>query len=287
MQLHLSCAHYRRPPRAIKMGLDKYNKVGGKFFSMAGPPPSASPAQGTYFNAASAYTQEKSVFIYFYSPVTGHQVYFEAFLEQLSDSFSPEWNTEHIFGRGDPIYNYAGTTRKISLSWMLVAGDSEEGLGNVAKANKLITFMYPVYSTDRDDAMTSPPIVRVKFTNLIQNVFRPEHSEGEGLACAIDSLTWDPDIEAGFFDGDTLRGYRRDILIPKVLRISVNLTVMHEHLVGWAWSGDPPPFGDPYEPDAKNPTVGNVHKQNLGFGPHVPGEDKANLFPSIPRPSSV
>ena len=267
-------------------------------------PPFAGFYKGQYQDAPTAEAQAKKLFIYFYSVITGHQVYFPAFIEQLSDTFTPEWQSEHIYGRGDPIHNYAGTERKISLSWALPASDSEEGIANIARANKLITFMYPpTEATGFGEYISGSPFVRVKFSNLIQNASKNGWSEDQGLLCTIDSLTWEPEVESGWFDGDEHRGVSRDVLIPKVLRISLALSVHHEHFTGWTYD----PNGRTGFPNDPYNSAGKVAKMkggdpNLEFGSFTardpfahanweeatldsmlhPGDDAAQQFPSIP-----
>ena len=259
-------------------------------------PPFAGFYKGEYYDGPHTLANDKKLFIYFYSVTTGHQVYFPAQLEQFSDSFSPDWQSEHIYGRGDPIHNYSGTERTIQLSWMLPASDSEEGISNIARANKLITFMYPTAtSTGKDEYLAASPLVRVRFSNLIQNANDVGWSPGQGLLCAIDSLSWEPEVDVGFFDGDESRGVSRDVLIPKVLRISVSLTVIHEHFTGWSPSEqrkDPFP-SDPYNKASvlskhkhaqDNYRFGSTHEyDDTSLEDMLHGEHNSSLsYPSIP-----
>ena len=258
-----------------------------------GPPFSGFYA-GEYHDGPHALANDKRLFIYFYSVSTGHQIYFPAQLEQFADAFAPDWQSEHIYGRGDPIHNYSGTERTMQLSWMLPAASSEEGIANLARANKLITFMYPTVTGQKDEYLSSSPLVRVRFSNLIQNANDVGWSEKHGLLCAIESLSWEPEVEAGFFDGDADRGVSTNVLIPKVLRISVSLTVVHEHFTGWAKYNKRDNFpSDPYNevsvlPKHKhaqdNYRFGDTHEyDDTSMDDILHGEHDVSVsFPSIP-----
>ena len=78
---------------------------------------------------------------------------FKAFITAFNDTFSQNWNSEEVYGRADPIYNFRNTTRKISLGFKMVAASESEAYENLTKAQKLAQFLYPNY-TDIEGAKT-------------------------------------------------------------------------------------------------------------------------------------
>ena len=75
------------------------------------------------------------------------------------------------------------------------------------------------------------PLFRVKFGNLIQNV-----TTGEGLLGYVNGFTFDPVLEEGFHtyagQGSPLKTGGVEY-IPKTVRLNFELTVLHEHPLGF------------------------------------------------------
>jgi len=47
------------------------------------------------------------------------EVKFKAFITAFNDTYNPDWSSETVYGRVDPIYLYKNTTRQISLTLKL------------------------------------------------------------------------------------------------------------------------------------------------------------------------
>ena len=79
--------------------------------------------------------------------------------------------------------------------------------------------------------MNMGPLFRVKFGNLLQNV-----ATGEGLLGYVNGFTFDPELEEGFYtydgQGSPLKTGGIDY-IPKTVRLNFELTVLHEHPLGF------------------------------------------------------
>ena len=158
---------------------------------------------------------------------TGRYVEFPAFLENFSDAYTSEWSAEQVFGRMDPIATFAGTRRAISVSWIIPAESMERGSQNLQKVNTLMQMLYPLY-TKRSGAttMNMGPLMKVGYLNLIQN------SElGGPLLGYVNGFTMDPLTEEGTFYGTTEAGIA--VVIPKTIRLNFELTVLHEHPLGF------------------------------------------------------
>lgn len=119
---------------------------------------------------------------YFHDLRTNEIISFHAFLTSLSDNYTPNWESTEAFGRVDPIHVYRSTTRRISLSWHVVATSEEDFNDMWFKINKLVTMVYPQYTRGRlaatqNSKITQPfsqmqgasPLIRMRLGDLIKS----------------------------------------------------------------------------------------------------------------------
>ena len=172
--------------------------------------------------------------------VTAPSVKFYAFITSYTENYSSDWNIQAVYGRTDPIANFRGNTRTLTLAWDIPAGTLEEAKENLQNFNELNKMIYPFYSKPQgvakkaDDneasaeesptyssnalSLAKSPLIRLKFANLIQE----GNEKTNGLLGYITSLSWNPVIEMGMF---TDAGQ----LYPKVVSLNVNFGVLHEY----------------------------------------------------------
>jgi len=176
------------------------------------------------------------------SMVTGEPIVFPAFLTDIAQTFSSTWNTETVFGRNDPIATFQGTQRSISIAFDLPAGDKAVAQHNLELTAKLTKMVYPGYQDHKVTVpggqwtaariMKAPPLVKIKFANLI-------NGKTNGLLGYIDSLTINPVMESGMYSVNQK-------LYPKVISISFGFNVLHQDTMGWdernAWMPTKVPF---------------------------------------------
>jgi len=158
---------------------------------------------------------------------TGRFVSFPAFVENFSDAYTSEWGTEQVFGRMDPIATFSTTRRAISVAWIIPADSVERARQNMERINILMQMLYPLY-TKREGAttMNMGPLMRIKYLNLMQH-----SNTDEGLLGYVNGFTMDPLTEQGTFYGESQNG--NPTVYPKTVRLNFELTVLHEHPVGW------------------------------------------------------
>lgn len=164
--------------------------------------------------------------------VTGEAVEFFAFLTSYTENYSSDWNIQATYGRTDPIANFRGNTRTLSVGWDIPAATLEEATINLLKFNKLNKLIYPYYDkpsgviSDNDTityssnalSLAKSPLIRLKFANLIQ----AGNGKTNGLLGYITSLSWNPVIEMGMFTGGGK-------LYPKVVSLNIGFGVLHEY----------------------------------------------------------
>lgn len=181
---------------------------------------------------------------------SGKMVVFPAFLDLLSDNFSSQWNSEQVYGRMDPIATFMNTRRSISCAWWVPADSFEHAEENLAKANKIMSFLYPLYDNPGKGSggatvINQGPLMRVSFGNLIRNA-----KTGRGLLGYVNGFTFDPALEYGMFnrrgafssqlqanENGTPRNPQWNEYYPKTFRLNFELTVLHEHELGFRQRG--------------------------------------------------
>ena len=175
---------------------------------------------------------------------TGLEVAFSAFVDSFSDAYNSEWSAEQVYGRMDPIPTYQNTRRALALSWIVPAASIEQAKSNMDEINKLLTFLYPLYSdpinvagigVDAGSTIIQGPLVRVKFGNLIQDA-----ATGGGLLGYLNGFTMDPLLDNGMFMiGNTAATEQKPLrtpsaeYLPKAVKLNFELNVLHEHSLGW------------------------------------------------------
>jgi len=163
-------------------------------------------------------------YIEIYHIPSGQAIKFKAYIEQFQDQYKCDWTPTNVYGRMDPINQYGGTTRVITLDWVVPAVSYAEAVLNHEKLSLLFSMLYPHYEDVGPTAASSAtqistaPVFRLKFGNLIQDPTVTKGSGGgtaeeTGLVGAIDGFIYAPDLEAGFIDGAEPSGNPlRDIL---------------------------------------------------------------------------
>jgi len=86
---------------------------------------------------------------YFHDLRTNEIVAFHAFLNNMSDNFSVDWQNNSAYGRVEPVYQYTGTTRELQVDFYILATNELDHSRMWAKINKLVTLVYPQYTKGR------------------------------------------------------------------------------------------------------------------------------------------
>ena len=168
------------------------------------------------------------------SALTGDSISFAAFLNSFSQNFTSNWSSEEVYGRNDPISTFQGTKRSISISFEIPSNSLESAKSALSGCNKLAKFLYPGYldsSQASGKIISRPPLVKIKFANLISN-----GADGPLLGF-LDGLEWNPLLEMGMFH----EGASSFKLYPKVISLAFTFNVLHQKDIGWGennkWDG--------------------------------------------------
>ena len=197
---------------------------------------------------------------------------FKAFITAFNDTYAQDWNSEQVFGRADPLYNFKQTTRRISFGFKMPAASENEAYANLAKAQKLAQFMYPNY-TDVAGAkvLSQGPLLRLKIMNLAQSttkgaatgntdagtLYSSYDSGGEGILGWFSDVTFNYNLEnsdhGAFQFLDSEGKPKKGTILPKLIEVSVGgFNPIHEGPLGWDADGN---FGKLSTADQKDTSL--------------------------------
>tara|TARA_Y100000034_G_scaffold64311_4_gene77782 strand:+ start:5238 stop:6047 length:810 start_codon:yes stop_codon:yes gene_type:complete len=160
-----------------------------------------------------------------------NRLIFPAYLKSFSESYNVNWGKEEqVYGRADPIPVYSNTRRDITMGFLIPCYDSKDANENLKKVNRFIKNLYPGYVRTKggSDILNTPPLVRVKFANLLVNHTNPS----QGLLGYIKTFNHNFGIkERGVLMESRL--LQAGFLAPRVIDFDIAFTVLHEGTVGW------------------------------------------------------
>ncbi len=194
-----------------------------------------------------------------------HRVAFDAFITNMSigvGSAAQPYSNSFI-GDGNLFMYNGAVTRKISLSFKVVAASKQNAIANLQKLSLLHLMVYnrEVEFEGTDETQSQPNEISVRFMNILQGasgrtgesagVDNPGLREGGSSAPAhVSELNYEFDMDAGFIEER-----RFSKIYPKVVNVNLNFIMLAEG-IGWGPDGQPNarstnfPFGMPY--DANN-----------------------------------
>jgi hypothetical protein len=82
---------------------------------------------------------------YFKDLRDGAYIFFRAYMDGLSESITPNWESQNYIGRSEPVYTYKNGTRELTFKFKLFAGSEDELDMIWLKLNKLTSMAYPAY----------------------------------------------------------------------------------------------------------------------------------------------
>ena len=225
-------------------------------------------------DASDAYANFHQMILSFLHVGSGNSVFFKAFVTELSNNFSCEWQANNVYGRTDPIQTYGGTTRSLSLAFDVPASSVTEAYENLGRVSKLAQMLYPNYTQGTESGakiISKAPLVRVKLMNLITN----EREPAEELDVAsqsirdyrferfgsksrsksskspfqlFDEYQTSPNPENGLLCAIKSMSYNSDLqniqvfekapntVLPQSIKVTLSLDVIHEETLGFEGS---------------------------------------------------
>lgn len=209
-------------------------------------------SEGVMQDPSDAYANSGFV-ISFYHLISNTTLKFKAYITNFNESYNSDFAAEAVFGRADPIYAFRSTTRQIALTFRIPASSTGEAYENLAKAQKLVQFLYPAY-VDDSNALTiaQTPLTRLKIMNLVGNMagenlpdagqsfstiyssYGPSSEAEKGLLGAIQNVTIMHNVE-----NDEIGVFEKanGVILPKMIEVQLSFAPIHEHSIGWKEDG--------------------------------------------------
>ena len=214
----------------------------------------------TLVDLTDAYANYGKFVISFQHIATGKTVFFKAFITDYSEAFTAQWTATPVYGRTDPIQNYGGTTRNVTLAFDVPAASVGEAYENMARISKLVQMLYPTYIENEEATgkiIGQAPLVRVKMMNLLTNerdIEPTEEFQGWGNDSKTDSASpqeklqnyrTSPLPENGVIAAIGNINYKSDLtkiqvfekapntILPQSVGVSLGFAVIHEETIGW------------------------------------------------------
>ena len=148
-------------------------------------------------------------------------------LTGFSDTVTPNWSEEAVYGRMDPIATYQGTTRAMSLSFELGPFSESDDRKRLAlgKISRLMQMQYPTYSdTTSATSISRPPLLQISFHNYIR----------EELVCYVTDVSYAP---VDGMSATTVPKFVNNEILPQRISVSLNIKILHTVAPGWDESG--------------------------------------------------
>jgi hypothetical protein len=201
---------------------------------------------------------------------------FPTIITQFEDTWTPNWRSEMVYARMDPLGFYGGTTRTLTLGFRVIGEDPYEAQNNMAQLEKLIQYQYPTFQ--RHGAMATlkaPPYFSVEVMNLARTSGGSRNKGTQGLQGYFTSpLTINPGFQdktnPQYFSSDFKKIYFSDV------NVTFQMVVLHSHEVGFynqnttygvGAGQETYPYG--VSPSADGPSNAAAGKA-AGYGPNIP-----------------
>jgi hypothetical protein len=202
--------------------------------------------QNNFVDISDGYANEGMIITFDPIHVDG-MVSFKAFISSYTETFSSDYNSEQVFGRIDPIHTFKQTTRNGTLSFVIPSSTASEAYESLYKVDKLRSMLYPTY-TNTGNAITinQNPLIRIGVMNLltngkVSNNYKKLFGAGgvpdfemEGALAAVSSMNINFNLEgdAGVFEAGGTPGAPQKGVLPKLIEIAIDFSVIHEENMG-------------------------------------------------------
>ena len=182
-------------------------------------------------------------------------IQFIAYLDQLTDKFNSKQTSEQPFGRTDPYYIWKSNDRSIGVTFTIPSTGFANAMDNLNNLSWFLGSLYPSYKdTVTATSLAASPMFRVRFGNLICSSTR----DGQGLLGVIQAVNVTHDLKGGVigfevenvgssfastaakvlkeagFENSIREG--KKLMIPKFIKVSFTLNVVHDHSMGWDYN---------------------------------------------------
>jgi len=169
--------------------------------------------------------------------------------DAFNETFKSRWSAEDLsHGRINPIHNYGGTTREISLSFTLAAFTVAESRSNLRHCQKLARTVYGRYKSMSQNVLDSTGVVTSTRNNTVFGGHKEFRASFGNLLqyerVFINKFNFTADMDAGVFDysvGDDtdVTHSTKGVILPRAVKIEIGFTVVHDTPLGFGGENRP------------------------------------------------
>ena len=146
---------------------------------------------------------------------------FECIDLEVSQQFSPKWQTESVYGKMDPLANFTHTERTAKVKMVLFGKNVEQAKHLQQNVDQLLKYQYPKYKGgDGGAVLQSPPFFQVK---VLQNKL---YSQMKGFFTDLTVTPGSQEEVVPLVDNSNLFYERK-------YTIDFSMTLLHSGVVGW------------------------------------------------------
>ena len=167
----------------------------------------------------SAWADQQGYILKFTHMAAGHSVSFPGTITKFSDSHTSDMQMTKLYKETDPLIKTKNNQRQISFTFFVANASLDEARYNEQNLNLLMCMMYPKRN-ERAALVGAGTMLRVTGLGFISNATPSYHSTGVGMY--ITSLTYSPDIEAGFITSKATGIFGEDEIYPAKIEISID-----------------------------------------------------------------
>lgn len=143
--------------------------------------------------------------------------FLQATLNQLQESYNPNWSSKLYFGRTEQVYTYTNTDRVLDFSFAIFATSMRELQNVYERVNWLGQQVYPDYefdnTTNNQNRLKSGPLVRLTIGDMFKRI--------GGFIRSL-SINWDHLGAGGKWE------LTKGIRMPVSCQVNISFQVIHE-----------------------------------------------------------
>ena len=170
----------------------------------------------------SAWADQQGYVLQFTHVASGHSVSFPGTITKFSDSHSSDLEMKMLYKETDPLMKTKNTMRKLSFTFFVANASLDEARHNEQNLNLLMCMMYP--KRNESGTIVAPgTLLRVKGLGFLgSSQYKGVPINPIGVGIYVSSLTYSPDIEAGFITSKGSGIFGEDEIYPAKIEISID-----------------------------------------------------------------
>ena len=168
--------------------------------------------------------------LYFKDLRDGATLFFRAYIDGLSDTITPSWNSENYIGRSEPVYTYTNAERELSFNLKLFANTKDELNMIYTKMNRLSSLCYPEYKSEvifKDGKVDPEPTKALESSRVMMKAPLVKFRLGELFGSAANEMVGFIKSLAYTFPDESPWEIQHGSRVPKHVTVDLGFQVIH------------------------------------------------------------